>query len=54
MKLALMVLIVSLVILGGVTAAPALEPKEKVKVEISKTGLHLGSKRSLVALLSND
>ncbi len=42
MKIALMVLIVSVVILGGVTAAPALEPKEKVMVEISKTGLHLG------------
>ena len=42
MRSMLMVLIVSVVILGGVTATPALEPKEKVKVEISKTGLHLG------------
>ncbi len=42
MKKKLTVLIVSLVALGWVTAAPALEPKEKVKVEITKTGLHLG------------
>ncbi len=42
MKKKLMVLIVSLVALGWATAAPVLEPKEKVKVEIKKTGLHLG------------
>ena len=42
MKAALMFLIVALVLLGGFSAAPAADLKDKVRVEIASVGLHPG------------
>ena len=42
MKATLVSLIVALVILGGISAAPAADLKDKVKVAIASVGLHPG------------
>jgi hypothetical protein len=42
MKAAFVSLIVALVILGGIRAAPAVDLKDMVKVEIASVGLHPG------------
>lgn len=42
MKATFAPLIVALVILGGISAAPAADLKDKVKVEIASVGLHPG------------
>jgi len=42
MKAILAGIIISLVIFGGVTSAPAADPKDNVKVEILNTDLHPG------------
>jgi len=42
MKATFASLIVALVILGGISAAPAADLKDKVKVEIESVGLHPG------------
>ena len=42
MKATLMSLIVALVLLGGFSAAPAADLKDKVKVDIASVGLHPG------------
>ena len=42
MKANLAGIIISLVIFGGVTSAPAADPKDNVRVEILNTDLHQG------------